>query len=176
MEYRKIEKPEITRELFAHFHRRQIVTKCWRKEQGEWVIRDCPFIDEWSEDDYEVLVKCLRETLDAGGVVFGAFLDGVLKGFAAVEGAPMGSRGQYIDLSSLHVSEDMRGRGAGRELFCLAAAWAKEHGAGSLYISGHSAVESQAFYKAMGCVEAEEYMMEHVEKEPFDCQLEFRLK
>ena len=47
-----------------------------------------------------------------------------------------------------------------------------EKKAKKLYISAHSAVESQAFYKAMGCVEAEEYNAEHVEKEPYDCQLE----
>ena len=41
-----------------------------------------------------------------------------------------------------------------------------------LYISAHSAVESQAFYKAMGCVEAEVYHQGHVEEEPYDCQLE----
>ena len=41
-----------------------------------------------------------------------------------------------------------------------------------LYISAHSAVESQAFYKALGCVEAQVYNKEHVEKEPYDCQME----
>ena len=41
-----------------------------------------------------------------------------------------------------------------------------------LYISAHSAVETQSFYRAMGCVEAEAYCAEHVEREPFDCQLE----
>lgn len=45
-------------------------------------------------------------------------------------------------------------------------------GAQALYISAHSSVESQAFYKAMGCVEAKEYQAFHVEKEPCDCQLE----
>jgi len=36
-------------------------------------------------------------------------------------------------------------------------------------------VETQAFYRAMGCREAEEPNLEHVEKEPFDCQLEYQL-
>lgn len=38
---------------------------------------------------------------------------------------------------------------------------------------GH--VESQAFYKRMGCVEAAEYDRAHIEKEPCDCQLECAL-
>ena len=44
-----------------------------------------------------------------------------------------------------------------------------------LYISSHSAVETQAFYRAVGCREAQEYNAEHVEQEPFDCQLEYVL-
>lgn len=38
-----------------------------------------------------------------------------------------------------------------------------------------SLYESQAFYKKMGCVEAEQYNREHVDKEPYDCQLECKL-
>ena len=33
-----------------------------------------------------------------------------------------------------------------------------------LYISAHSAVESQEFYRSMGCIEATEYNQSHVEK------------
>ena len=66
----------------------------------------------------------------------------------------------------------MRNYGIGKQLFLIAKAWAKEIGAHKLYISAHSAVESQAFYKAMGCVEAKVYLQAHVEAEPFDCQLE----
>lgn len=91
-------------------------------------------------------------------------------------GKPAAGKGRdYLDLSSLHVSAELRGRGTGRELFARAADWARERGAKKLYISAHSAVETQAFYKALGCVEAEEYNPEHVEQEPFDCQMEFVL-
>ncbi len=175
MEYRKIDMAELGLPLFSRFIRRQVVTKCWRKIDGEWVIKDISFIDDAKPDEYGHLVKHLKTTLSTGGTVFGAFEDGGLKGFASVEGKPIGSRGQYLDLSCMHVSQDMRGRGIGKRLFTLAAAWAGEHGAEKLYISAHSAVETQAFYKAMGCVEAEEYSAAHVEKEPADCQLELVL-
>ena len=107
--------------------------------------------------------------------MFGAFLSETLKGFSSVESRPLGKARDYLDLSSLHVSAELRGRGTGRELFARAAEWARERGAKKLYISAHSAVETQAFYKALGCVEAEEYNPEHVEQEPFDCQMEFVL-
>ncbi len=107
--------------------------------------------------------------------MYGAFVNGVLKGFVSVEAELFGSEHKYLDLSSLHVSADMRGRGIGRVLFNAACDWAKEHGARKLYISSHSAVETQKFYKAMGCTEAALYNKEHVEKEPFDVQLEYLL-
>ncbi len=173
--YREIKEEELHRDLFRTFIRRQVVTDCWRKEEGSWVIKRDPFIDDWNSRDYQTLVSCLKNTLVKGGFVYGAFVDGELKGFASVEGAPVGSRRQYMDLSSIHVSQDMRGQGIGRELFAAAKRFAGEKGVGKLYISAHSAVESQAFYRAMGCVEAEEYISEHVEKEPYDCQLECRV-
>ena len=159
IEYRRLEEKEICRELFGQFIRRQEVGKCWRRVDGEWVIRDDPFVDDWTEEDYRKLVACLQNTLATGG-------------FASVEAALFGGEQGYLDLSSIHVSQDMRGQGVGRALFLAAKGWARERGGRKLYISAHSAVESQAFYKAMGCVEAEVYHQGHVEEEPYDCQLE----
>ena len=170
--YRSLKIKEIETELFAHFIRHQVVTKCYRKIEGKWCIKDNAFIDDWSSQDYEFLVKCLKNTVATGGVVFGAFYEGELKGFISIEPELFGKNREYLDLSSIHVSEDMRGKGMGKELFQRGKDWAREHGAKKLYISAHSAVESQAFYRAMGCVEAEEYHQGHVEQEPCDCQLE----
>lgn len=172
IQYREIKVDELCRELFDDFIRRQNVTKCWRRENDEWVIRDDPFIDDWTEEEYMELVSLLKRTIDRGGFVYGAFFKGSLKGFVSVEAGVFCREQGYLDLSSIHVSEDMRGRGIGKVLFQAAGAWAKENGARKLYISAHSAVESQAFYKAMGCVEAQVYQKEHVEREPYDCQLE----
>ncbi len=175
MKYRSLQEHEINRELFRDFIRRQVVTKCWRKEDGEWIIKDAPFIDDWTEQDYEVLIQCLKRTVRTGGLVYGAFYEEKLKGFDAVLPEIFGGENKYIDLAAIHVSQDMRGTGIGTVLFKEAKRWAKEKGAEKLYISAHSAVESQAFYKHMGCVEAAWYKKEHVEEEPFDCQLEVKL-
>lgn len=168
--YKRLTAGEINRGLFDGFIRRQMVTKCWRKENGEWVIKDDPFVDDWTEEDYEKLVLCLKHTAATGGLVYAAFLEGGLKGFVSVEGEE--SEDGYLDLSAIHVSEEMRGKGIGRTLFSKAREWARERGARKLYISAHSAVESQAFYRAMGCVEARVCNQRHVEEEPYDCQLE----
>lgn len=172
IKYRKLKKDEICRELFRGFIRRQIVRDCLRRENGEWVVKEDPFVDDWTESDYEFLVSCLKKTVSTGGFVYGAFEDEILKGFVSVEPALFGGEQKYLDLSSIHVSEDMRGKGIGKELFSAAKKWARQNGAGKLYISAHSAVETQAFYRRMGCVEAQAYHQEHVRREPYDCQLE----
>ena len=175
MEYRELKYDELTIELFNNFIRHQEVTKCWRKENGKWIIKDIPFIDDWNEDEYKILLNYLENTIKTNGVVYGAFLNNILKGFASVEYGFIDNKNQYFDLSSLHVSEDMRGNGIGKILFERAAKWAKASGAKKLYISAHSSIETQAFYKSIGCIEALEYNKEHVENEPCDCQLEYNL-
>ena len=175
IQYKNLSIEEINPKLFAGFIRRQTVTKCWRKENGELIIKDAPFIDDWNEKDYNILISCLKNTLLSGGFVYAAFCDNILKGFVSVEPEFFGGKNRYLDLSSIHVSQDLRGQGVGSVLFAAAKKWAGEKGARKLYISAHSAVESQAFYKKMGCVEAQIYHQQHVEAEPYDCQLECRL-
>ncbi len=171
-EYRELNASEITEDIFAGFIRRQEVTKCRRRVNGEWAVVNDPFIDDWTHEDHLRLARSLRETLRGGGFVYGAFSRGVLKGFVTVEPEPFGGQGEYLDLGHLHVSLDMRRKGIGLRLFEAACAWARERGAKKLYISAHSALESQSFYQKAGCVEAAEYNAAHVEKEPCDCQLE----
>lgn len=175
IEHRILSEQDIDRDLFRDFVRHQVVNLCYRREGDTWVIRPDPFIDDWSEEDYQFLVSCMRHTVATGGLVLGAFLDGKLKGFASVESTFFGGQNHYLDLTSLHVSEDMRGKGMGKALFLDAAAWAKNQGAKKLYISSHSAVETQAFYRTLRCVEAVEPNEQHREAEPFDCQLEYML-
>lgn len=173
--YKNLHSCEIDRRLFSGFIRRQTVVQCRRRENNTWIIKDDPFIDDWSENDYKTLISCLRRTADTNGFVYAAFKDGVLKGFVSVEHDLFGGEHRYLDLSSIHVSEDMRGKGIGKTLFIAAKTWAAEHGAKKLYISAHSAIETQEFYKAMGCTDAMLYNQKHVEQEPYDCQLECKL-
>ena len=92
-----------------------------------------------------------------------------------MESSLFGGEQKYLDLTSIHVSEDMRGMGIGKALFLSAKEWAKNMGAGKLYISAHSPKESIAAYKSYGCVPAEEVNEELAEKEPCDLQLEYAL-
>ena len=111
---------------FAESTRHQTVTKCWRKEEDKWIIKDVPFVDNWTEEDYQILVACLKNTILSNGFVYAAFYEGKLKGFVSVESEMFGDEQEYCDLSSIHISEDLRNRGIGRTLFLAAKEWAKQ--------------------------------------------------
>lgn len=170
-----ISEPQINRELFRHFNRYQEVKRCWRKEEDGWKLKEIAFVEQWNEEEYEFLVKCLKNTANTGGFVIGCFGDGKLTGFASVEHERFGFREQYVQLSCIHISCEARGRGYGKKLFQYAAQAGKKLGAEKLYISAHSSEETQAFYHALGCVEAKEYNQKLFEAEPCDCQLEYGL-
>ncbi|OCN00326.1 GCN5 family acetyltransferase [Clostridium sp. W14A] len=173
--YKQLSQREITASLFRKFNRYQEVKRCWRKEDGVWVLKNISFTEQWSDEDYAFLVSCLRNTVHMGGKVAGAFDGCRLIGFSSVEREPFGSSLQYLQLSSLHVSCESRGCGVGRSLFRKACESAKSLGAKKLYLSAHSSEESQAFYRRMGCTEAEEYNQKPADAEPCDCQMEFLL-
>lgn len=175
IEYIKISEAELCLSLFDSFNRYQEVTHCYRKEEDTWVLKEIAFVENWGEKEKEYLTECLKHTLMTGGSVMAAFSNGNLVGFSSVEGKLFGSEKQYAELTCIHVSYEWRGHKIGKELFRMAAHAAAESGAQKLYISAHSSEETQAFYRKMGCVEAEEYHREAVEKEPFDCQMEYDL-
>lgn len=105
--YRVLDEKEICRELFRDFTRHQTVTKCWRKENRKWIIKDTPFVDDWMEEDYQILVTCLKNKILSNGFVYAAFYEGKLKGFVSVESEMFGDEQEYCDLSSIHISEDL---------------------------------------------------------------------
>lgn len=174
--YRHLTAAQLMPSLFAHFDRYQEVKQCWRQENNTWILKDIAFIDDWEPKHIDILVKCLSNTVRTGGAVIGAFEENQLVGFAALENELFGRNRRYLQLSSLHVTYPKRGGGIGRELFRRIGGEAERRGADKLYISAHSARETQAFYRAMGCKEAEEYNSRLAAAEPCDCQLEFQLK
>ena len=173
--YRTLALSEVSAALFQGFDRYQEVKRCWRKADGAWVLRDIAFVEQWGPRELELLAAYVAETLKKGGTLWVAFDGERLAGFAGLEREPLGPLGAYRQLSMLHVSRESRGRGLGRALLSLAADKARGLGAGKLYISAHSSQESQAFYKAVGCIEAAWYCERLAELEPGDCQLELIL-
>jgi predicted N-acetyltransferase YhbS len=175
IQYTYLDRTDINLDLFLAFNRYQQVQKCWRKENGEWILKDIAFLEQWNVAEKEKLVQFLRNTCASGGTVLGAFHQQILVGFASLEQERLGTEQQYLQLSCMHVNYEYRGQRIGKGLFIRISQKAKEMGAKKLYISGHSSQESQAFYRRMGCADALEVQARMVEEEPGDCQLEYVL-
>lgn len=175
LRFRDLQTEDLHENLLEPFVRHQQVTKCWRKENGSWVLKRIPFVEEWDADEKRLIIKELMHTALSGGIVTGCFQDDALVGFGAVERHPFGSEKQYLQLSQLHVSCPFRGHGIGRQLFSRLSFSARALGAQKLYISAHSSEESQAFYRIIGCADAAEINSFLADKEPCDCQLEYLL-
>jgi len=174
IECRILQEQEINRRLFRTFIRYQVVDQCLRRENGLWVVCSDPFIDDWTEEGYQTLISCLHNTVRTGGSVCGSLSDGELKGFVSVENDFFGVENRYHDLSSLHVSEDMRRNGIGKALF-LAAEWAGKQGGRKAVYFRPFRHRNSSVLRSMGCTEAAEYNQKHVKAVPFDCQMEYVL-
>lgn len=156
------------------FIRHQIVKRCWRNTSVGWRLMPVVFTEDWDADRLRAEAAELLEMHAEGIPVFVAKAGDTVVGFAAL-GGRLGSCGQYMELSSLQVTEPWRGCGVGRQLFRMACDAARAAGAQKLYISAHSSEESQAAYRAMGCVHAQECDPAHAASEPFDVQMEYDL-
>lgn len=173
-EIRTVHAAEITPGFLAGFSRSQAVEKCWRCRGGVWVVEDIAFREEWDATDLRRVARELRKTAE-NGCVFAAFSGGAVCGFSSVSAAFFGKSARYAQLVELQVDSRLRGRHLGTALFYAAADGARALGAEKLYISGHSSVETQAFYSAMDCTDACEINSKLYYLEPCDRHLEYRL-
>lgn len=173
---RELREDDLKPDLLMHFNRYQKVVKVWRRVDGKKVLIENPFIEYWDSNlKNEIVSEDFTNCIKSGGTVVGVFCDDKVIAFASLLRNFFGSKKQYVPLIQLHVSNEYRGLGLGKQLFDLCARKAKEWGAKKIYISGHSSEESQAFYSAVGCVDAEEINKEFAEHEHFDIQLEYQL-
>jgi ribosomal protein S18 acetylase RimI-like enzyme len=175
--YRRLTLSDLSPDILKSFHRYQEIKKSWRRIDNEWVLIDNPFIEDWTDEQKRYTVTAgLVPAVHSGGAIFAAYDADKLIGFSTLMGARMGSVGQYLQMDMLHVSAEYRHHGIGRKLFTLAVEAARELGAPRMYISASSSEESQAFYRALGCVHAEEIIPELFAEEPFDVHMEYNLE
>ncbi len=148
-----------------HYQRKQKVKKVYRKQDGEYILVDCVYTEDWDLNKKRSVAKkiCSDEyityiALDNDKVV--GFI-GLLKKL----------RGPYMILDMMQVSSECRGQGIGRQLFEAGKEEARKAGAQALYISACSSEETIAFYRAMGSDLASNPIKEIAEEEPFDLQM-----
>ena len=156
------------------FIRHQTVRESWRKIGGTWRLIPNDYEESWDLNRQREIAADIARHMETNQSAFGAFSGDQLVGFITVSHALFGQAARYVQLVCFQVSEPFRGRGIGKRLFALAASEMTVLGADRLYISAHSSRESQAAYRALGCVDAAEINTRLAAEEPFDVPLEYQ--
>ncbi|WNB92151.1 GNAT family N-acetyltransferase [Bacillus sp. NEB1478] len=173
--YSVLNMEDLTPNLLKHFNRYQETKRVLFLNKDALEQKEDYFIDRWDDNKKEDVIDSLKQCIAGNGAVIGAFEDSRLIGFANVEGMLFGSIYQYVELPYIHVSNEVRGMGIGKKLFHYCCLEAEKLGADKLYIAAHPSVETQAFYKRLGCILATEINLIILAKEPLDIQLEKHL-
>lgn len=175
IEYQRLNSRNFTNLSLDDFVRHQQVTECWRNVEGAWKLVPVSFAEEWSLEQCREIATDVAAHMEKDQTAFGAFDGEKLVGFITLSHDLFGNTVNYAELVCFQVSEPYRGRGIGKELFHQICSEARKIGAEKLYISGHSAKETQAAYQVLGCVHAKEINQKLAREEPFDVQLEYVL-
>ena len=173
--YEKLNGKNFNTYSLDHFMRYQRVSECWRNVDGQWKLIPIEFEENWSVEQCQKIAADVALHMENDQTAIGAFDGEEVIGFIAVSHNIFGNTAKYVELVCFQVSEPYRGKKIGKILFYKACEEAKRLGADKLYISAHSSKESQAAYKAIGCVHAEEINQKLAEEEPCDVQLEYVL-
>ena len=158
-----------------HFVRHQVVEECWRNVEGAWKLLPIAFVEDWDAAKCRAEAEEILEQIGENLIAFAAFYEEEVVGYITISTKSIGTYQQYVQLVAFQVSAPHRGKHFGKKLFSAACEAARALGAEKLYISAHSSKESQAAYKALGCVHAEEIIPWIAEEEPCDVQLEYVL-
>jgi GNAT superfamily N-acetyltransferase len=152
------------------------IEKVWRNIEGQYKLIKIDYMENDWPDGYEVYRDKLQETIASGGAAFGAFDEnGSVVGFATLDHDFFGETARYLLLDSMFVSRPYRGTGIGKRLFELCINQAHEWGADKLYLCAASSEDTIAFYRSLGCANAQEINQALFESDTRDIQLEFEL-
>jgi GNAT superfamily N-acetyltransferase len=149
------------------------IHRAWRSvnDTMQWV--EINYQEEGYPDGYENHLTALKETINGGGFAIGAFDDTRLIGFCSVNRDMFGKQYKYVLFDQQFISAEYRKKGIGKKLFYMAVEKAKEWGADKFYIYAGSSENTLAYYKSLGCKDAQEINQELYDGDPRDVQLEY---
>jgi ribosomal protein S18 acetylase RimI-like enzyme len=175
--YKFLNPMDLCSDLLKSFDRYQVTNQVYYKdtEKEQYRLKYDQFVEQWDAEKKKQVIADLYRSITLNGFVAAAFLEVEMIGFANVEGETFGTLHSYRELTYIHVSNNFRNQGIGRKLFQLCCEKAKSKGTDKLYIAAHPSVETQHFYRSVGCVYAKEINQNILEREPLDIQLEYVL-
>lgn len=170
MEYRNLEIDEVDKikEIDATYY----IKNAWRKVNGEYKLVEINWTDYELPNGLPWHLEHFRNTLMNGGYAFGCFNNNILIGYCTLERDIFGVSSKYVLLDQLFVSKDFRNKRVGRHLVSMCMEQARKIGADKLFICAGSSENTIAFYKKIGCVDADEVRQDLYEEDPRDIQLE----
>ena len=156
--------------------RREVIENIYYLKDGKLVLKPEHYdMRGWPNGEPEHYTPNLLDCFDYGGYFWGAFSGELLVGVVVLENRFIGSAKDTLQMKFLHVSNNYRKHGLGKELFLLAAEKAIELEAKKMYISATASENTVNFYLNLGCVLASELDEELYALEPDDIHLEFDL-
>ena len=174
IELRALEVAEIERA--DEIDRTETIDYIYRLERGELALEPhFKRVRGFPSGELDASKQRMRACLARGGAGWGAFDEGRLVGIAVLDGRPLGSDVDALDLYFLHVSDAHRGRGIGRALVRLVSARAKELGARRLYVSATPSQNTVNFYQGAGFTLASSADPELYGREPEDIHMDLAL-
>lgn len=160
---KSLSRKDISEDFLNGFNHEQRITAEWKKVNNVWITVETDVLREWDAEKRKWIPAYLKEQIDQGGVVLGAFHDNRLVGFASVDGILLGECAKYANLTMLFVDDAFKRKGVGRSLFCGIKKAACDLNADRLFISAIPSVDTIAFYFSMGCSDAEEIIPDFVD-------------
>ena len=148
-----------------NYPRKQDVKKVYRKHNGEYILEDCVYTEDWDMEKRRTVAKNISGD---DYITYLAIDNDEVVGFIGLKKDLAES---YMILDMMQVSAACRGQGIGRKLFDSGKEEARKAGAEALYISACSSEETIAFYKAMGAELTDCPIKEIAEDEPYDLQM-----
>ncbi len=165
MNYRLLSFSDISDDMLLSFNHRQAWNKQWVKQDSVWVLLDACKVREWSHEKRQWIAEYLREQIERGGSVFGAFDGNHLVGFCSIDGVLSGSNKQYANLTMLFVDDKYQGMGIGKSIIFSILREAKRLGASKLFVSAIPSERTIAFYMAMSFCDAKEVIPEFIDSD-----------
>ena len=148
-----------------NYLRKQDVKKVYRKHNGEYILVDCVYTEDWDMEKR----RCVAKDISSNDYITYLAIDNdEVVGFIGLKKDLIEP---YMILDLMQVSAAYRGQGIGRKLFDVGKEEARKAGAEALYISAYSSEETIAFYKAMGAKLTDCPIKEIAEDEPYDLQM-----
>ena len=171
--------------MMDEFDRHQEITHIVRKSGRVKKLRE-PRVEDWTEGNKKASVSnfiyhvYFRQFYGGEPKVFAAFRGDQVVGFAhwrylEDQNLKWGKEKDFAILDRLFVSRECRRMGLGRRLFNLCAEAARAEGAHMMYISTEPAIETQAFYRSLGCAKTKTGLGRVTRAPKHDIPLEYAL-